>query len=165
MTNKQQYKTPSFYCDHQLLTELYSMIDKQFLGSWTCYIIGCGKMWTIITFFFIANVFLSYEGSPQELHQLCLHTTLSLTSSSVTPNLSMLSFTTSTNLLFGLFLLPRSSSFSIICPVHPVSLLCKAKPSQPFLSVSKALNLRCPSDTLISNPLTRSFKLDHTSLK
>lgn len=126
------------------------------------------RMWKNVDdyyFFFIANVFLSYEGSPQKLHQLCLHTTLSLTSSSVTPNLSMLSFTTSMNLLFGLFLLPRSSSFSIICPVHPVSILCKSKLSQLFLSVSKALNLRCPSDTLISNPLIRSFKLDHTSLK
>lgn len=46
------------------------------------------------------------------------------------------------NHLWGLplFLLPGSSSFTLLSPTHPLSLVCTSKPS------------RCPSHGLVSNP-------------
>lgn len=61
------------------------------------------------------------------------------------------------NHLWGLplFLLPGSSSFTILSPTYPLSLLCTSKPSR---LASQSLTLvpncsSCPSHGLISNPV------------
>lgn len=89
---------------------------------------------------------------------ILLHLTLSLTSSSDTPTLCVFSVNTFMNLLCGspVFFLPDSSLFSTFYLIYIHYLSSQmSKPSQPclFICVSKSLNLICPCDVLIPNPV------------
>lgn len=52
------------------------------------------------------------------------------------------------------FVLSVSSIFAICCPVSPLSLLCTCSNHHSLSFVSNTLNVSCPSDVLISNPIS-----------
>ncbi|KAK2905568.1 hypothetical protein Q8A73_009511 [Channa argus] len=97
-----------------------------------------------------------FQGSPQRI--MCLHLTLSSSSSSLTPTNFMSSLTTSINLLFAWQLQPQHPSTDIFT----VSPLNMSKPPQAGLSdfISKTSNLSCPSDVLIPDPVTPKENLN-----
>ena len=92
----------------------------------------------------------SHQGSPQRI--FFLQFLISTVSSSVTSTSAMSSFTTSINLLFGLFLFPGNSILSILLPIYPSSF-----PRRCPYHLSLASRVFSPNFPTCAVPLMYSF--------
>ncbi len=108
------------------------------------------KKYIIIIIIIIPFQLLRHSGS------ICVHLSLSSTSSSVSPAACMSSLTVSINLLFrlSLLLLPGSSVSAILHPKSPERHLPKPQHCRLSCFVPKLPNMHCPSNVLISNLLS-----------